>query len=403
MYLREVTKLHSNNSRITDTIQLQQKIIYFKSELTKYQAKVKDYENNYHYSQLKVLKEENLQLMDEKEAISLELKTSREDYEKTIADLRSKIETHAEQEQSYNSTLSQKQQEIEKLKKDRKTNEKELKIKIDHLTKEKQTSLNKISELESFLQKSNKERDTAQHQLTEEIQRIKNELHNSNNTKTHLEKDNHKLKEEIKNLTSKIIQLEEANTINKDLELLVSDYESKLEEALQRHQQHEEAISEFKQENSKLKTITSQLEHELTENKKQNNELSEKVLVLQEISDNYTSLQKTHEILKEEMKTSQDNLNEMFIKFNESNWEIDSLLPKNTSQITTDTDINELDILKQLEYQFKELLEQSFDYEEQLDSKFLLINELENKLTELTNEIAEIQNNIHQEESNCKQ
>ncbi|WP_156323855.1 hypothetical protein [Bacillus sp. JCM 19034] len=43
-------------------IQLQQKLIYYKSELAKYRSKVEQYENNYHYAQLKELKEENEQL-----------------------------------------------------------------------------------------------------------------------------------------------------------------------------------------------------------------------------------------------------------------------------------------------------------------------------------------------------
>ena len=109
-----------------------------------------------------------------------------------------------------------------------------------------------------------------------------------------------------------------------------------------------------------------------------------------------------HEQLKQEMKTSKDQLNEMIIKFNESNENTNSFLPNGSSLVSNTTDINELDILKQLEYQFKALLEQSFDYEEQLDSKVILISELENKLAELSHEIEELQDNIHREESISK-
>jgi chromosome segregation ATPase len=163
---------------------------------------------------------------------------------------------------------------------------------------------------------------------------------------------------------------------------------------MKKQQQYEEEITELKQENSNLKTITSELEQQLTE---QNKELTDKLDALQKDSEDYFSLQKTHEQLKEEMKNSQDHLHEMFLKFNESNFDSYSSLP--STQTSNYTDYNELDILKQLEYQFKELLDQSFDYEEQLDSKFLLINELENKLTELTNEIEEIQCSIQSEET----
>lgn len=53
----------------------------------------------------------------------------------------------------------------------------------------------------------------------------------------------------------------------------------------------------------------------------------------------------------------------------------------------------------QLEQQIHGMLKQSFEYEEKLDSRILLINELENKLQELTKEIEEIQSNLAVQET----
>ncbi|WP_035532545.1 hypothetical protein [Halobacillus kuroshimensis] len=48
-----------------DAVQLQQKVIYYRSELDKYKKKVQDYQENYHYSMLESLKNENEQLKQE--------------------------------------------------------------------------------------------------------------------------------------------------------------------------------------------------------------------------------------------------------------------------------------------------------------------------------------------------
>ncbi|NCT39273.1 hypothetical protein GTW56_25785 [Bacillus sp. EB93] len=53
----------------------------------------------------------------------------------------------------------------------------------------------------------------------------------------------------------------------------------------------------------------------------------------------------------------------------------------------------------QLEQQIHGMLKQSFEYEEKLDSRILIINELENKLQELTKEIDEIQSNLAVQET----
>ncbi|MFA9556945.1 hypothetical protein ACERII_06565 [Evansella sp. AB-rgal1] len=108
-----------------DSLQLQQKIIYYKAELAKYQNKVSMYENDYHYSQLKQLKEENLELLKEKSALQQEINTIHEHYQKEIENIKVD-DLHAtkdhldsnelvEQLKDKDDIISQMQEEMERL------------------------------------------------------------------------------------------------------------------------------------------------------------------------------------------------------------------------------------------------------------------------------------------------
>ncbi|NCT39276.1 hypothetical protein GTW56_25800 [Bacillus sp. EB93] len=67
------SKYPSNFNMVNDPIQLQQQIIHYRSEITKYRDMVNNYKKNYHYSQLDELKKQNFQLLEEKQEISKRL------------------------------------------------------------------------------------------------------------------------------------------------------------------------------------------------------------------------------------------------------------------------------------------------------------------------------------------
>ena len=58
--------MNSENIKNNDPIQLKQMIIFLKAELTKYEHKVKQYKDSYHYSVIENLEQENAQLTKEK-------------------------------------------------------------------------------------------------------------------------------------------------------------------------------------------------------------------------------------------------------------------------------------------------------------------------------------------------
>ncbi|MCK6206916.1 hypothetical protein KZX50_15830 [Bacillus infantis] len=73
--------LRSSVYREDDYHMLQQKIIHLNSELSRYKAKVKEYQDDYHYSQLEILKEENQRLKNDLD----ETAESREEERKAFA------------------------------------------------------------------------------------------------------------------------------------------------------------------------------------------------------------------------------------------------------------------------------------------------------------------------------
>ena len=65
--------MNSENIKNNDPIQLKQMIIFLKAELTKYEHKVKQYKDSYHYSVIENLEQENAQLIKEKNELTKKL------------------------------------------------------------------------------------------------------------------------------------------------------------------------------------------------------------------------------------------------------------------------------------------------------------------------------------------
>ncbi|MFG6121367.1 hypothetical protein [Thalassobacillus sp. B23F22_16] len=150
-----------NKNNMGDPIQLQQKIIHFKAELAKYKEKVKDYQENYHYAQLDDLKEQNIQLLEDKAALDYQV-------EKMEHELRAAEEIIAEQ-QSDRSRLQIKnkslQELLQKQESEFRVQKENLTFRIEHLLKEKEKVQNKLIELEQ----SNRTLNEKNQKLTKEL------------------------------------------------------------------------------------------------------------------------------------------------------------------------------------------------------------------------------------------
>lgn len=445
--------MNSKVSKIKDPTQLQQKIIFFKAELAKYKAKIEDYENNYHYSQLKLLKQENLKLKEEKE-LNASLLNKNNDIEKltnAITNYQEIISTFEENQEndrikirnmnkailSLHTRLTLKQTDVENVETKNmnlqtenhkqkelishyQTMNKDLSIQIEQLHKDIQTYKDEKKEFETIsnnLKEKNSKLDTyiteierkqqADKQLyqeqNEQINQLQNDLQHLTIRKEELKKENLDLLEEISNLKSVLEKLEKTENMRSikfnNLQSQVGHYQKKLEEAQTVQQQFEKLNTNLQKESSSLLSKNHNLHQKVEVNDKHMKELNEKIQELQKVNRRNLTLIDTYNWFKDEMihlKRNQDGIINKIEKIQIDISSFNSII----SLLTNEN--NQFSTLTLLEQQFKEILEHSFDYEEKLDSKSLLINELENKLEDFTNEIESLQNNIYKKKSHPK-
>ncbi len=156
--------LRSSVYREDDYRMLQQKIIHLNSELSRYKAKVKEYQDDYHYSQLEQLKEENLRLRKE-------LDESAESLEKERNAFARKLEEHTKNNLSSISDLEEYIMELEKESRESDRQIKEL----------EETLIFRDEETDSLQAQLEKLRETAKHEQAELID-LRNELGESKKT-----------------------------------------------------------------------------------------------------------------------------------------------------------------------------------------------------------------------------
>ncbi|WP_078579796.1 coiled-coil domain-containing protein [Salipaludibacillus agaradhaerens] len=148
---------------------------------------------------------------------------------------------------------------------------------------------------------------------------------------------------------------------------------------------HYSLIEELKEKNSKLIEETRMKENQIDrlkiEGEQLANENSELKKELTEMNEQFHSSDLHHEI---------DELN----KENEHLKLLNEQLKKKLTMLEqlkdTDSSTSQSPHLQQIEKQMDDVLEKSFAYEEQLDSKMILIQFLEGKLEELSEEINQL-------------
>ncbi|WP_226584710.1 hypothetical protein [Halobacillus litoralis] len=84
-----------------DPIQLQQRIIYYRAELDKYKKKVQDYQDNYHYSQLEKLKNENADLKEQIDYSSNQESMLKGELSRRVKGYEEQLARHEELEEKY--------------------------------------------------------------------------------------------------------------------------------------------------------------------------------------------------------------------------------------------------------------------------------------------------------------
>lgn len=145
-----------------DPVMLKQQIMYLKSELVQYEKKVKDYQNNYHYSMIESLKRENGVLKEDLASLKNNIHELESSKQKEIERLNSEIQhmkneyeekLQAQVQKDQNPEVELMKQEITNLKKQIKEYNENGETFIKDLLNEKEEYMEKWETLKIELQK----------------------------------------------------------------------------------------------------------------------------------------------------------------------------------------------------------------------------------------------------------
>ena len=235
-----------------DPTQIEQKVTYFRSKLAKYKAWLDYYENNSEYSQLRLLKLENIKLVEEKEHISLQLQKTNEKFQEMIEDLKGQLQFYYDQENELNNSLLNQNHEIEKLTKQN--------------TDYQETISTVQSNLEDYkikMESMNKESHSLNAHLTQKQTEVEN-LQDKNND---LLTENHK----------QIEKINEYESINEGITFQIEKLNKEIQIYENRIKDMEKLSNELKAKNSQLETYNEKVENERQSDKILQKEQNEQI------------------------------------------------------------------------------------------------------------------------------
>ena len=327
----------SSDDRLNPTI-LHQQILFLNSELNKYKSKVRDYQEDYHYSQLEKLKIENRHLLEEQQRFTSQM----------------------EELNHKNLTLQNRIMEKETL-------VEPLKQQIEHLKEEKSVVSNRLEQAES----ENKEN-------TKEI-----EKHN---------RTNQQLQSQVSSLENELVLRSDQQTQSEKMIQKLQDSNQIL--SIQNKQLTGETLS-YKEEIKKMVGQVNQLQNLITtQNQKlvEHNDLQWKnkseIQTLQEINE---GLKEEQSQLKEEKLTLESFQNEMFDKIEDLTQKIISYSPGEITNSPSQYSKNEYNKLVQ---QIEHIFSQMNEYGEKILTCMSLTNHLEEHIDNLTNEINQLKSTL---------
>lgn len=398
--------------------QLYQKLIHMKSELAKYKAQVEDYENNYHYSQLRKLKQANAKLIEENNSLSIQIDNTTQKMEELLRNYQLQVGKNQQLEKEHNDTSSRLKKDIETL---ASKNQKFTQV-ISSLT-ENQSSLEAINnELKEELLSLKKEMDQKQ-SLINEIQLKHSNLQKENQKNLAELRDYQTSHQEIslqyeninlekQQLDTKLAEL--INSTNVEKQMLEKELESKdtfIEQQRKNIKQLEQQINKLDKENleqknksdglkkiitkhneEKLELIsnTKQLHEQFNLLKEGNEQIINLILETKNDKDQESVMKKMINSIKDEITALKSGQNEIAENIRKFQNDIETFLP--TFELITSAD-DETMLLIQIETQIKKLIRESFDYEVKLESQYMTLHNLERSLLEMNEELMKIENN----------
>ncbi|ARI78517.1 coiled-coil domain-containing protein [Halobacillus mangrovi] len=328
-----------------DPIQLQQRVIYYKAELDKYKKKVQDYQDNYHYSQLEQLKNENQQLLKEREDEEEKSRIENRDLTKRVEGLEQQVSVYEEQEARLKEELSALDKDYERL----------------------QLENNELSQI--------KERYEGELKVNQErLQELRNNLAFLQDSYMNVQrkfKAEQKLKQEAVETADeylKALEIEREEAEKKQIanKREIEEYQGLLEAWEEKEKGLVESLESLKLEHYNLKQEKAREIKELYAQKENLEEQNHRMNVtIKALHNDIQSLQETNKNLENQLAEGDEEENKL---------------------------------LEQLDEKVKRLLGESLEYEEEMDSKIELIHSLEDKLKVLSEEIEEMEQAMQEEE-----
>ncbi|WEG15376.1 hypothetical protein PQ478_12585 [Alkalihalophilus pseudofirmus] len=243
--------------------QLQHIIIHLKSELKASQVKLKEYEENYHYSQLKQLKIENKELNHELSLLIEEI----ENLKNLAKDAESQITLEKDLNKQLNEQLSLKDDQVD-----------ELAVRIDELNMSNlqlQTKQKESEKIVDELKKQITSLTAVNNELQNQVQNAATQLDKKNTQERALQANMLKLKNELKkaatleersreqtsHLKEVFQQLQEKNNL---LEHERNNLETELKESKKRTEIQQRSKIKWQQKSKKSEEVTGNLKREIS-------------------------------------------------------------------------------------------------------------------------------------------
>ncbi|RBP90546.1 hypothetical protein DFO70_10951 [Cytobacillus firmus] len=248
---------------------LQQKVIYLTAEISKYKNKIKDYQENYHYSQLETLKNENQYLKEQiqkKQQDELDIK---EELSSAIAHYKKNLKELSSKEADYLvkiETLDEQIRKSEKLILTLQENNTSIRQEIEEFQKNRLYLHKQLSEKDSELIKLKNENEQLQsknNEFKDLIVYMRDELNNYSNQLATIEKKDQLIIDDLQyNLSIQKAENEKLLLEILEYRTLISEYEDKImtnEAYIEELKIKEDTNLQLQQQNEQLQALNRDL------------------------------------------------------------------------------------------------------------------------------------------------
>lgn len=369
--------LKSYKDDCKDCLMLKQKIIHINAELSKHKVKLKDYQENDHYSQFEILKDENFFLKERNKELEDYRRLEKEEYSKQVNELEEKLSLLSLNEKSFIAIIQlfiHQYQEDSKTISELEENEVTLINELGELKKTEENLYSKLKEKDlaiqqlqteneqlwienNDLQKLLDQKELKQNELSNQIQALKDVNKDYSNQMDKLQKKSAKVSEENQRLT---LVIQDFSAIEEEYKEKIKQYLKELSLIKKNLEGTEEKLLGSQKDNEKLYTERQRLFAEKIALENVQKEMVSKIKLLKNEISTYSNDGKSSQSLKVNLNNGEilkviDSLESMKLEVNH----YDQTISACTQQIN-DLE-NQINVLTSIINNILDRTEESFD------------------------------------------